>query len=67
MEKQIIEIVKQRDEFPLSLEISNDNKEGQPRLTVKIRTEASDFEKIKSDVKAAVELYKEKLKELSKE
>lgn len=49
---QIIRILKQRDEYPLSIEISNDNAKGEPRITVKARfdtdvTEAELEEKIK--------------------
>lgn len=37
MEKQILEIIRQRDEYPISIEINNDNAKGEPKITIKAR------------------------------
>jgi hypothetical protein len=42
MEKQILEIIKQKDEFKYSIEISNANQKGFKQVTVKVRSDAPD-------------------------
>jgi len=67
LEKQILEIVKKRDEFPLSIEVSDNNAKGEPKLTIKARHELPDnFSKddLEAKVKMVVEVYNEKKKEL---
>lgn len=67
MEKQILQIVKKRDEFPLSVEVSDNNAKGEPKLTIKARHELpDDFSKndLEAKVKMVVEVYNSKKKEL---
>lgn len=68
MEKQIIEIVKQRDEFPLSIEISNDNAKKEPTLTFKFRSELDatiDVNAIKAKAKELRVLWIEESEKLA--
>ena len=42
MKKEILEIIKQRDEFKYSIEITNANQKGVTQITVKVRSDAPD-------------------------
>ncbi|MEM3171942.1 MAG: hypothetical protein QXE82_00190 [Candidatus Nitrosotenuis sp.] len=56
MEKQILEIVKQRDEYPISIEINNDNAKGEPKLTIKARFEVENM--TEADLHQKVEMVR---------
>ena len=63
MEKEILEIVKKRDEFPVSIEVTNNNAKGEDRLTIKTRHELPDgFSKadLEAKVEMTVSVYKAK-------
>lgn len=62
MEKEILEIIKQRDEFKYSVEVTNANSKFEPQITVKVRTD----EDCKEAAKLAREVYLEELKKLHK-
>lgn len=58
---EVIEIIKKRDEYPLAIEITDDNKDGVNRLTIKIRQELPDgFGKtaLEEKINMAVDVYK---------
>jgi len=40
LDKDIVEIIKKHDDWRISVQISNDNSKGEPRVTVKVRGDA---------------------------
>lgn len=63
MEEQILRILKQRDEYPISIEMSNDNAKGETKLTIKARFESDTMteEDLKSKVEIVQKVWKEQL------
>ncbi len=61
MEKQILEIVKDKDDFKNVVEIK-ENAKGEPSVSVKIRSDAT----AKDTVDSAIEAYRHAKEQLSK-
>jgi hypothetical protein len=66
-DKQILEIVKQRDEYPISIEINNDNAKGEPKLTIKARFETQTIteDELRQKTEMVRKVWNEQQKKLS--
>lgn len=60
---QIIEIIKKRDEYPISIEISDDNAKGEPRITINARFESDKMDE--AELKAKMEICRKVWKQES--
>lgn len=60
MEKQILEIVKGKDEYKFSVEVTNANSKFEPQITVKVRSD----ENLEETAHLAREVYETELKKL---
>lgn len=62
MDKDIVEIIKKHDEWRISVEISNDNAKGEPKVTVKVRTDGE----CKEALEEAHTAYEDEIAKLTK-
>jgi len=61
MEKQVLEIIKEKDTYKVSVEISENSKQ-EPSITIKVHTDGS----TKDAVNEALEQYRRAKEELTK-
>jgi len=62
LDKDIVEIIKKHDDWRISVQISNDNSKGEPRVTVKVRGDAE----CKDAMDEAHTAFEDEMKKLAK-